>query len=76
MKKEVEKELEDLEKERETREAAMKVKQDEIAGLNGEIETLKNRIYGYDSQVALWRHEIARVSETYRIASPTTRIPP
>jgi ParB family chromosome partitioning protein len=65
VKREVEKELKDLEKERETREAAMKVKQDEIAGLNGEIETLKNRIYGYDSQVALWRHEIARVSETY-----------
>ncbi len=65
VKKEVEKELEDLKKERETREAAMKAKQDEIAGLNGEIETLKNRIYGYDSQVALWRHEIARVSETY-----------
>ena len=53
------------EKERETREAAMKAKQDEIAGLNGEIETLKNRIYGYDAQAALWRHEIARVSETY-----------
>jgi flagellar motor protein MotB len=65
VKKEVEKELKDLTKERETREAAMKMKQDEIAGLNGEIETLKNRIYGYDSQVALWRHEIARVSETY-----------
>ena len=66
VKKEVEKELKDLKKERETREAAMKAKQDEIAGLNGEIETLNNRIYGYDSQVALWRHEIARVSETVR----------
>ena len=65
MKKEVEKDLEDLKKERDTREAAMKAKQDEIAELNGQIETLKNRIYGYDSQVALWRHEIARVSETY-----------
>ncbi len=65
VKKEVEKELKDLKKERETREAAMKAKQDEIAGLNGEIETLNNRIYGYDSQVALWRHEIARVSELY-----------
>ena len=65
VKKEVEKELKDLKKERETREAAMKAKQDEIAALNGEIETLNNRIYGYDSQVALWRHEIARVSEMY-----------
>ncbi len=43
----------------------MKAKQDEIAELNGEIETLKNRIYGYEAQVALWRHEIARVSEKY-----------
>ena len=65
VKKEVEKELEDLKKERETREAAIKAKQDEIAALNGEIESFKNRIYGYDSQVALWRHEIARVSELY-----------
>jgi DNA repair exonuclease SbcCD ATPase subunit len=65
VKKEVEKDLEDLKKERETREATMKAKQDEIAELNGQIETLKNRIYGYDSQVALWRHEIARVSELY-----------
>ena len=65
VKREVEKELEDLKKERETREAAVKAKQDEIAALNGEIESFKNRIYGYDSQVALWRHEIARVSELY-----------
>lgn len=65
VKKEVEKRIEDLEKERETREAAMKEKQDKIAELNGQIETLNNRIYGYDSQVALWRHEFARVSETY-----------
>ena len=65
VKGEVEEELEDLKKERETREAAMKAKLDDIAKLNGEIETLKNRIYGYDSQVALWRHEIARASETY-----------
>ena len=65
VKKEVEEELKDLKKERDTREAAMKAKQDEIAELNGQIETLTNRIYGYDSQVALWRHEIARVSETY-----------
>jgi ParB-like chromosome segregation protein Spo0J len=65
VKKEVEKEPKDLKKERETREAAVKAKQDEIAALNGEIETFKNRIYGYDSQVALWRHEIARVSELY-----------
>jgi ParB family chromosome partitioning protein len=65
VKKEVEKELKDLKKERQTREAAVKAKQDEIAELNGQIETLKNRIYGYDSQVALWRHEIARVSELY-----------
>jgi ParB-like chromosome segregation protein Spo0J len=65
VKREVEKELEDLKKERETREAAIKAKQDEIAALNGEIESFKNRIYGYDSQVALWRHEIARVSELY-----------
>ena len=63
--KEIKKQIENLEKERETREAAMKAKQDEIAELNGQIETLKNRIYGYDSQVALWRHEIARVSELY-----------
>lgn len=65
VKKEVEKELEDLKKERETREAAIKAKQDKIAELNGEIESFKNRIYGYESQVALWRHEIARVSELY-----------
>jgi ParB-like chromosome segregation protein Spo0J len=65
VKKEVEKELKDLKKERETREAAVKAKQDEIAELNGQIETFKNKIYGYDSQVALWRHEIARVSELY-----------
>ena len=65
VKKEVEKELEDLQKERETREAAMKAKQDQIETLNGEIESLNNRIYGYDAQAALWRHEIARVSETY-----------
>lgn len=65
VKREVEKELKDLKKERETREAAVKAKQDEVAALNGEIETLKNRIYGYDSQVALWRHEIARVVEKY-----------
>ncbi len=65
VKKEFETELEDLRKERERREAAVKAKQDEIAGLNGEIESFKNRIYGYESQVALWRHEIARVSELY-----------
>ena len=65
VKKEVEKELKDLEKERETREAAMKAKQDEIAELNGQIETLKNRVYGYEAQAALWRHEIARVGEKY-----------
>jgi chromosome segregation ATPase len=65
VKKEVEKQIEDLEKERETRETAMKAKQGEIAQLNGEIETLNNRIYGYDSQVALWKHEVARVSELY-----------
>jgi ParB family chromosome partitioning protein len=65
VKKEVEKELEDLQKERETREAAMKAKQDQIETLNGEIESLNHKIYGYDAQAALWRHEIARVSETY-----------
>jgi len=65
VKSEVEKELENLKKEREAREAAVKAKQDEIAALNGEIESFKNRIYDYDSQVALWRHEIARVSELY-----------
>jgi ParB-like chromosome segregation protein Spo0J len=65
VKKEIEKQIEDLEKERETRETAMKAKQGEIAQLNGEIETLNNRIYGYDSQVALWKHEVARVSELY-----------
>ena len=40
----------------------MKAKQDQIETLNGEIESLNNRIYGYDAQAALWRHEIARVS--------------
>ncbi len=68
VKTEFEKELADLGKERERREAAVKAKQDEIAKLNGEIESLKNRIYGFDSQVALWRHEIARVSEAYNNA--------
>jgi ParB family chromosome partitioning protein len=62
---EFEKEIADLGKERERREAAVKAKQDEISRLNGEMESLKNRIYGFDSQVALWRHEIARVSEVY-----------
>ena len=65
VKEQFEEELEDLRKERETREVAMKAKQDEISGLKGEIETLKNRITGCDAQAALWRHEIARVSETY-----------
>ncbi len=65
VKREFEKELEDLRKERERREAAVKAKQDEIAGLNGEIESLKNRIYGFEGHIALWRHEIARVSELY-----------
>ena len=65
VKKEVENELKDLAKERETREAAVKAKQDEIAELNGQIETLKNRVYGYEAQAALWRHEIARVAEQY-----------
>ena len=63
--REVKKELEELKKERETREAAVKAKQDEIGALNGQIESLNNRIYGYDSQVALWRHEVARISELY-----------
>lgn len=65
VKREIEKELEGLRKERETREATMKGKQDEIEELNGKIKSLNDRIYGYDSQVALWRHEIARVSELY-----------
>jgi ParB-like chromosome segregation protein Spo0J len=65
VKREFETELDNLRKERERREAIVKAKQDEIAGLNGEIESFKNRIYGYESQVALWRHEIARVSELY-----------
>lgn len=65
VKRELEKDLEDFKKERETREAAIKAKQDEIASLNGEIKSFKSRIYGYDSQVALWRHEIARISELY-----------
>jgi chromosome segregation ATPase len=65
VRREVERELEEFKKERETREAAVKAKQDEIAELNGQIESLNNKIYGYDSQVALWRHEIARVSELY-----------
>lgn len=60
-----EKELTDLGKERERREAVVKAKEKQIAELNGKIESLNNTIYGYDSQVALWRHEIARVSETY-----------
>ncbi|OPY03280.1 MAG: Chromosome-partitioning protein Spo0J [Syntrophorhabdus sp. PtaB.Bin184] len=60
-----EKDLENLRMERERREAAMKEKQNEIAKLNGEIESFKNRIYGFEGQVALWRHEIARVSELY-----------
>jgi ParB-like chromosome segregation protein Spo0J len=63
--KEIEKEIEDLKKERETREAAMKVKQDEIDALNGKIKSLDATIYGYDAQVALWKHEVARMSETY-----------
>ena len=63
--KEFENELKELVKERETREAAVKAKQDEIAELNGQIETLKNRVYGYEAQAALWRHEIARVAEKY-----------
>ena len=63
--KEIKKEIEDLKKERETREAAMKTKQDEIEGLNGEIKSLKDKIYGSDAQVALWKHEIARVRELY-----------
>ena len=63
--KEFENELKELVKERETREAAVKAKQDEIAELNGQIETLKNRVYGYEAQAALWRHEIARVTEKY-----------
>lgn len=65
VKREVEKEIDDLKRERETREAAIKAKQDDIERLNGEIKSLNNRIYGYDAQVALWRHEIARVSELY-----------
>ncbi len=65
VKTEVEKEIADLQKERETREAVFKAKQDKIAELDGEIETLKNRISGYDGQVALWKHEVARMSETY-----------
>jgi ParB-like chromosome segregation protein Spo0J len=63
--KEIEKEIEDLKKERETREAAMKAKQDEIEALNGKIKSLDATIYGYDAQVALWKHEVARMSETY-----------
>ena len=63
--KEFETELKELAKERETREAAVKAKQDEIAELNGQIETLKNKVYGYEAQAALWRHEIARVAEKY-----------
>ena len=63
--KEIKKEIEELKKERETREAAMKTKQDEIEGLNGEIKSLKDKMYGSDAQVALWKHEIARVRELY-----------
>ena len=63
--REIKKEIEDLKKERETREAAMKAKQDEIDALNGKIKSLDATIYGYDAQVALWKHEVARMSETY-----------
>jgi len=63
--KEFESELAELAKERETREAAMKAKQDEIAELKGQIESLKNSVYGFESEASLWRHEVARVTEKY-----------
>ena len=65
VRKEFEKDLADLEKERESREAVVKAKQEEIGELNGKIASLNNNIYGLDSQVALWRHEVARIVETY-----------
>ena len=63
--KAVEESLAGLEKERKKREAVVRAKHKEISALEGKIQVLNNTIYGLISEAALWRHEVARVSETY-----------
>lgn len=65
VRKEFQSEIQVLVKERETREAAIKAKQDEISSLNQSISSLKNNIEGLESKSKLWELECHRLAEQY-----------
>lgn len=65
VRKEFQSEIQVLVKERETRETAIKAKQDEISNLNQNISSLKNNIEGLESKSKLWELECHRLAEQY-----------
>ncbi len=65
VRKEFEAQITVLVKERETRETAIKTKQDEISKLNESITSLKNKIDGLESKSKLWELECHRLAEQY-----------